>query len=99
MTCPVAVARFGGLTRSTALALGETYRVQPLSPAKGTHLGRRCVLVSLFDRNRHPTEPPPRGIVDPGFDAALVRFLDTDGIGRVDPADLVAWAAEQSRDE
>ena len=89
MNGPIAVARYGGTTRRTPLALGASYRIEPLSPAKGTHRGRPCTLVSLFDRNRHPTDPPPHGIVDPGFDAALVRFLDTGAIGRVDPADLV----------
>lgn len=92
MDGPIAAARYGGTTRSTPLALGETYRIAPLAPAKVTHRERCCVLVALFDRNRHPTDPPPPGIVDPGFDAALVRFLDTGALGRVDPADLVPAA-------
>jgi hypothetical protein len=89
MTGPIAVSRYGGHTRTTALDLGETYRVEPLSPAKQTHRDRRCVLLSLFDRDRHVEAPPPYGVVDPGFDAALVRFEDTDAVGRVDPGDLV----------
>lgn len=92
MEGPVGISRYGGSTRTIPLALGATYRIEPLSPAKRTHRDRRCRLISLFDRNRHPTDPPPHGIVDPGFDAALVRFEDTGGIGRVDPGDLVPSA-------
>jgi hypothetical protein len=89
MTGPMGVARHGGQTRTTPLALGAPYRVVPLNPNKLTHRNRRCRLLSLFDRNRHPLDPPPEGIVDPDFDAALVRFEDTGLVGRVDPADLV----------
>lgn len=89
MTGPIATSRYGGHTRSTALALGETYRVEPLSPARQTHRNRRCVLLALFDRNRHVEGPPDHGVIDPEFDAALVRFEDTGLVGRVDPGDLV----------
>lgn len=64
--------------RELRVKVGSTYRIEPSNPLKKKHRGRVCTLVEAVDSSGK----------DIAADVAVVRFADSNRIGKVDLGDL-----------